>query len=108
MALPGFTYSAIESAQLTFQSLPRPLRKVVTSFIADLWFWGARLWPYADAAHPKLLRFGCSCPHSHLILFVGVRFSRDPLADICWAILQLDAARFAAPKKTDNVLIHQR
>jgi len=42
---------------LTFQSLRRPLRKAVTSFIADLWFWGARLWPYADAAHPKLLTF---------------------------------------------------
>src|SRR6202008_827585 len=29
-----------------------------------------RIWPYADAAHPQLLRFGCSCPHSHLIFFV--------------------------------------
>jgi hypothetical protein len=24
-------------------------------------------------------------------------FSRDPLADVCWAILELDVASFAAP-----------
>jgi hypothetical protein len=57
-------------------------------------------------AHRKLLRFGCSCPQPHLLFFVP--FSRDPLADVCGAILELDAVRFAAPKKTDNVLIHQR
>jgi hypothetical protein len=32
-------------------------------------------------------------------------FSRDPLADVCWAILERDVVRFAAAKKTDSVLI---
>jgi hypothetical protein len=32
-------------------------------------------------------------------------FSRDPLADVCWAILELDAVGFAALKKTDSVFI---
>src|SRR5580692_2577926 len=40
-------------------------------------------------------RFLCSSP-----------FSRDPLADIRWAIAELEAVRFAAPKETDSVLIH--
>ncbi len=35
-------------------------------------------------------------------------FPRDPLANVCRAILEMDAVRFAAPKETDNVLIHQR
>src|ERR1700761_6788471 len=43
-----------------------------------------------------------------LIFFVSLPFSRDPLADVCWAIVELDAARFATLKKTDSVLIHQR
>jgi hypothetical protein len=34
--------------------------------------------------------------------------SGDPLAYVWWAILELDAARFTASKKTDNVLIYQR
>ena len=33
-------------------------------------------------------------------------FSRDPLADVRRAIVELDAVRFAALKKTDGVLIH--
>jgi len=32
----------------------------------------------------------------------------DPLANVCWAILELDAVRFATSEKTDNVLIYQR
>jgi hypothetical protein len=44
-----------------------------------------------------------------LPLFVGpsVLSPHDPLADVRRAILELDAVRFAAPKKTDDVLIHQ-
>jgi hypothetical protein len=34
-------------------------------------------------------------------------FSRDPLADICWAVLKRDVVRFAALEKTDRVLIHE-
>ncbi len=34
-------------------------------------------------------------------------FSRDPLADVGWAILEGDAVRFATPKKIDGVLIHE-
>src|SRR6266436_9013839 len=45
----------------------------------------------------------CSCSDEPLTL---ASFSRDPLADVCWAILELDVAGFAALKKTDSVLIH--
>jgi hypothetical protein len=34
-------------------------------------------------------------------------FSRDPLPNVRWAILELDAVRFAALKKFDCVSIHQ-
>jgi len=34
-------------------------------------------------------------------------FSRDPLADVWWAILEPDAVGFAVLKKTDNALVHQ-
>ena len=34
-------------------------------------------------------------------------FSRDPPADVRWAILEGDAVRFATPKKIDGVLIHK-
>src|SRR5258708_15600583 len=34
-------------------------------------------------------------------------FSRDPLADICCAILERDVVRFAALEKTDPPFIHE-
>jgi hypothetical protein len=34
-------------------------------------------------------------------------FSRDPHADVRWAIPELEAVRFAATKETDSVLIHE-
>src|SRR5258708_10196990 len=34
-------------------------------------------------------------------------FSRDPLAYVCWAILERDVVLFAALEKTDRVLIHE-
>jgi hypothetical protein len=34
-------------------------------------------------------------------------FFRDPLADVCWTILELNVVGFAASQKTDSVLIHQ-
>jgi hypothetical protein len=34
-------------------------------------------------------------------------FSLNPLANVGWAILELYVVRFAAPKKTDNLLIHE-
>src|SRR5260370_25533396 len=33
-------------------------------------------------------------------------FSRDPLAHVSWAILELDVVGFAPSEKTDSVLIH--
>ena len=34
-------------------------------------------------------------------------FSRDPLADVSWAILELDGVGFTAPEKANNVTICQ-
>src|SRR5216684_3532564 len=44
---------------------------------------------------------------SIVILLMLVSFSRDPLADVRWAILERDVVRFAAIEKTDRVLIHE-
>ena len=49
----------------------------------------------------------CSCDGKSQLLFSCLSFSRDPFADICWAILERDVVRFAALEKTDRVLIHE-
>src|SRR5260370_27989591 len=48
----------------------------------------------------------CCCCHD-VSFTVLLPFSRDPLADVGWAIPELEAVRFAAPKETDTVLIHE-
>src|SRR5258707_10011071 len=53
------------------------------------------------------------CAAIQLLLFVcplcfrDVTFSRDPLADVSWTILELDTFRFTSLKKPDRVPIHQ-
>lgn len=48
------------------------------------------------------------CDGKSRLHFSCLAFSRNPLADICWAIPERDVVRFAAFEKTDRVLIHQR
>ena len=53
----------------------------------------------------------CRCCHDAsftvVIFLFSSPFSSNPLADVRWAILELYVVRFAALKKTDNVLIHE-
>ena len=37
----------------------------------------------------------------------SLSFSRDPFADICWAVLKRDIVRFTALEKTNRFLIHE-
>src|SRR5215510_12536994 len=43
----------------------------------------------------------------YLSALTAPSLSRDPLTDVCWAVPELDAIRFTALQKTDNVLIHE-
>src|SRR5467141_729558 len=49
----------------------------------------------------------CSCDGKSRLHFSCLSFSRNPLADVRWAILERDVVRFAALEKTDRVLIHE-
>src|SRR5260370_40471837 len=49
----------------------------------------------------QLLLFVCP------LCFRDVTFSRDPLADVSWTILELDTFRFTSLKKPDRIPIHQ-
>src|SRR6266853_4809987 len=82
--------SAVPRAEMP-TSYPRSVRQASTSFR----FSERTAFPQAMFVPP---------------LFVGpsVLLPQDPLADECRAILELDAVRFAALKKADGVLIHQR
>src|SRR5713101_7381102 len=49
----------------------------------------------------------CPCDGKSQLQFACLSSSRDPLADICWAILERDVVLFAALQKIDPVLIHE-
>src|SRR5712664_970012 len=68
-----------------------------------MWEWTSMiLLRLAIEEYPHVFLDGKSRLH-----FSCLSFSRDPLADICWAILERDVVRFAALEKTDRVLIHE-
>src|SRR6266481_6595122 len=68
----------------------------------------ALIWFFkVEPKRSRCSRFICSCEGKAQLPFSCLSSSRDPLADICWAILERDVVRFAALEKTDRVLIHE-
>src|ERR1700747_1133188 len=62
--------------------------------------------------NPHSLRFRNAAASASSVQFLfwflySSPFSLDPFADVCRTILELDAARFAPPKKTDTLYLHE-
>src|SRR6266851_5412828 len=56
---------------------------------------------------PSLFLLPFLTPFRSSITLSRVSFSRDPLTDVSWTILELDAVRFTPLKKPDCVAIYQ-
>lgn len=57
------------------------------------------------ARERRILRGGSGCASMNRL--TSASFSRDPLADVCRAILELDAVLFAVFEKPDSISIHE-
>src|SRR5215510_4079528 len=79
---------------------------------ASSMFYGTLGWAPSSPSPPAPARIACAFrstekPRSWLTDLCLGHFSINPFADICWAIYELDAFRFATRQKTHHVAIHQ-